>query len=392
MDNYLKKMGSRIRSEFNDLKRTLVSASKELDIDLIELENIISGNCNLDDTHKLIFKIGEKYSIDISDLFLLEDDCDNGVKLMKGYESKLSSRIYDRKDKDNNLKPYYDYRDTAMSKLCPFKPEWIRELRVVENSDPNNPDVVYNVGHLMHQMTFFIGPVNYYWKDENGKSYCKEFNTGDSNYITPYYPHSFTSRDKNKDAIIIAVTFGGDVRRSLKEMYWMGKNRIQKFIEMGKKKSKNIISIPTNEHANLKHLGISDSLNKEYHIINSSYKIKKLMDAHPLSICRGFNIEVLSGGVNDIFESSFHTYAYNYGDSSVYFYWENNGINYKKLFEPGDSIYIQPFIKYSYENKEKVNANIVSMEVVTSINESTQIELSCFLNNDRLTNETERWF
>ena len=87
-------------------------------------------------------------------------------------------------------------------------------------------------------------------------------NTGDSNYITPFYPHSFASRDKDKDTIIIAVTFGGEVRKNQKEIYWMGNDRIQKFIEMGKQKQKhNFVPISINQ-------------NKEYDIINSSYKIK----------------------------------------------------------------------------------------------------------------------
>jgi hypothetical protein len=161
VNNYLQKMGGRIQSEFNDLKRTLESASEELNIDLQKLENIISGNCNLGEIHELIFKMGEKYPIDISDLFLLKDDCDNGIKIMKRYESELSNRIFNRKNKNNILKPYYEYRDTAMSRLSPFKPEWIRELRVVEDSNPDNSDVIYNNGHFLHQITFFIGPVNF---------------------------------------------------------------------------------------------------------------------------------------------------------------------------------------------------------------------------------------
>eukprot|EP01050_Picozoa_sp_SAG11_P012331 SAG11_NODE_1364_length_5109_cov_2.966866_7_plen_80_part_00 len=58
---------------------------------------------------------------------------------------------------------YYAYRDSAMSRLGPFRPEWIEELRVVSDPDPENPDVGYNNGHLMMQTTFFIGPVNFYY-------------------------------------------------------------------------------------------------------------------------------------------------------------------------------------------------------------------------------------
>ena len=41
-----------------------------------------------------------------------------------------------------------------MSKLGPFKPEWIKELRNVNDSDPRNPEIAYNNGHFLHQLTF----------------------------------------------------------------------------------------------------------------------------------------------------------------------------------------------------------------------------------------------
>ena len=47
-------------------------------------------------------------------------------------------------------------------------------------------------------------------------------NTGDSNYITPNWPHSFTNRDPDQEAYILAITFGGDVRRAQKELYALG--------------------------------------------------------------------------------------------------------------------------------------------------------------------------
>ena len=43
-------------------------------------------------------------------------------------------------------------------------------------------------------------------------------NTGDSNYITPYWPHSFTSRDPKQKAYILAITFGGGSEKSSKRI------------------------------------------------------------------------------------------------------------------------------------------------------------------------------
>ena len=81
-----------------------------------------------------------------------------------------------------------------------FYPEWISQIRVVKDSDPQNPDVVYNHGHFLHQINLFVGPVNFYY-EINGRKYCEEMNTGDSSYISPYIRHSFTSRDEKKTCL-----------------------------------------------------------------------------------------------------------------------------------------------------------------------------------------------
>ena len=101
---------------------------------------------------------------------------------------------------------YYEYRDSATSRLSSFRPEWIKELRVVENNDPLNKDVAYNNGHFMHQLTFFVGPVNFYYQYK-GEYTCETMNTGDSNYIPPFIPHSFTTRNNDQEANIEALTF-----------------------------------------------------------------------------------------------------------------------------------------------------------------------------------------
>lgn len=82
-----------------------------------------------------------------------------------------------------------------MSRLGPFRPEWIKELRHVEDNDPHNPDVQFNNGHLMMQTTLFVGPVNFYYEGSDGTKRTAEMNTGDSNFISSFVPHSFASRD-----------------------------------------------------------------------------------------------------------------------------------------------------------------------------------------------------
>ena len=72
--------------------------------------------------------------------------------------------------------PYYLYKDTVMSKISPFRPEWIQQLKVVEDLNPENNKVKFNNGHFLHQFTYFIGPVNFYYMDgKQKKSSCDEY-------------------------------------------------------------------------------------------------------------------------------------------------------------------------------------------------------------------------
>ena len=120
----------------------------------------------------------------MSTLIIYKKDTKNGILFFKLADSLKSSRIFKRKNKNNQLKPYYEYRDTAKSNLSNFYQNGFHKKRYVANSKPNNPDVVFNKGHFLHQLNLFVGPVNYYY-EINGKKICKEMNTGDTSYISP---------------------------------------------------------------------------------------------------------------------------------------------------------------------------------------------------------------
>ena len=201
---YLKSLGARILGEANDLKRTPEAMAAELGISFDIVESVIAGQAGLEAARDVLNAMVESYPISLADVWFDADDTDHGVRLMTASESKASSRVFDRRDRRGNLTEYYEYRDTAMSRGAPFKPEWIAELRHVEDANPDNPDVAYNNGHFMHQTTFFIGPVNFYW-ESGGRRHCAELDTGDSNYVTPFVPHSFASRDPNQRGLIVAV-------------------------------------------------------------------------------------------------------------------------------------------------------------------------------------------
>ena len=174
------------------------------------------------------------------------DDTINGVRYRSASKSYASRRIFKRRNRFGELKPYYEYRDTAMSRLCLFKPEWISMLREVENDDPNNPDMVLNKGHNLHQNTLFVGPVNFYWEDINGIKHCSEMETRDSNYITPFIKHSFTKRVKSDFAYIVACTNGGEVARAQREAYALGPEILGKYILNFRKKNEASIQLIIN--------------------------------------------------------------------------------------------------------------------------------------------------
>ena len=382
----VKLIGSRLLAEANDLKRTIESISEEIDIDLSELKRVVNGEASYKEAVSLATCFSENYPINLGDLIIDLPDHINGVLIMRAQESKNSSRVFDRKDKNQELSEYYEYRDTATSNISPFKPEWIKELRFVENSDAENPDVAYNNGHFLHQMTAFIGPVNFYW-EVNGKKYCQEMNTGDSNYITPFWKHSFTTRSNDHEAIIIAVTFAGNAARARKEIYHLNKNSLSKYfldnrnsnlaksslllqilndrcinkekfnelcdhndLNLGYRDIENGIELnDMNLNKISKFLNISPSIfslpqhtpenevvikkknNKEAYILNSDelnpdYKVFTLAHNERMPQMFGFEFEVIGDerNLNTELNSSLHSYIYNFGNSPILFSWKLN--------------------------------------------------------------------
>ena len=109
--------------------------------------------------------------------------------------------------------------------------------------------MAFNNGHFMHQLTFFVGYVNFYYKYKD-KYYCEEMNTGDSNYIPPFIPHSFTSRNVNEESFIVAVTFGGNLKNVLPRVSAL-ENKMVDFINNLIKGRSNILKVK-NEISHLK--------------------------------------------------------------------------------------------------------------------------------------------
>ena len=122
-----RKSGQNFLGILNDIKRRPEDAARELEVSLDEINSILSGKKEL--SVDIVDKATKIWPVNARDFYVIHDDCPQGIKIMRCEESKQSSRIMERAGS-----PYYEYRDTAMSKTAPFRPEWILELCSVDDN------------------------------------------------------------------------------------------------------------------------------------------------------------------------------------------------------------------------------------------------------------------
>jgi methylphosphonate synthase len=192
-----------LRSTANDLKRPDEVADTDLRLPPGTFIRLVDGQEPI--TWELLAAAATVWPVNVRDLLPMHDDTDRDVRIFRTGQSTASQRTIARGGTD-----YYTYRDTAMSRLASYRPEWIGMLCAVDDNNPDNPAVQWNSGHLLYQFTYMVGKVNYYYR-WNGQSYCLPMNTGDSVFGLPFAPHSFTRRDADERAHILALTYGGDL-------------------------------------------------------------------------------------------------------------------------------------------------------------------------------------
>lgn len=208
---YFRRMGATFRWLINDLKRSQLAGAQDLGVEPQLIEEVVSGRRPI--PGDLLRKAVQIWPVNERDFLPIHDDLPNGVHVMRCAESRRSSRVLSRQGS-----PYYEYRDTAMTRLALLRPEWIKLLRTVDDTDPQNHAIAWNHGHFLYQLTFFVGDCNYYyeWK---GQKYCVMVTTGDSVFGLPFVKHTFASRNPQALGHILALTFGnrlgGDVRQEL---------------------------------------------------------------------------------------------------------------------------------------------------------------------------------
>jgi transcriptional regulator with XRE-family HTH domain len=440
---YRLKSGKNFLGILNDIKRRPEDAANELDVDLSDIESIIQGKTLI--SQELVERATKIWPVNSRDFFVIRDDCNSGIKIMRSEESQKSSRIMDRAGK-----PYYEYRDTAMSTVAPFRPEWILELCYVEDNESTNPNVQWNNGHFMHQFTYFIGDVNFYYRDSKGDKKIAVMSSGDSMYITPFTPHTFTTRKGAKESgLILALTYGGkltgDVQQELSGMsVELGSNFALDFTnketasasllkfhreianlsfdELSKRSSISKDDLKSFENGskissfselekiaqsltiNVRDLLSNDKIENKvivkhheegktwfYPEDTKTYEFCELASTTALPFSKAFEILVLNSENPEFdLKSGSHQYVYNVGATSISINWEFEGEKLKEIINPGDSLYMKPFVNHNFRG----NGKLLILRIGGKISGDSQRELSIVgkKNAQRAISETVQWF
>ena len=437
-----KRIGSNFLGILNDIKRRPSDAAKELGISNEEIQNIINGKIKL--PSEIISKAVKIWPVNSRDFYIMHDDCPNGLKIMRCEDSVKSSRIMHRAGK-----PYYEYRDTAMSSVGPFRPEWIEQLCLVDDNESNNKQVQWNNGHFMHQFTYFIGEVNFYYIDENGEKKVAIMNTGDSNYITPFTPHSFATRSgAKKNGLILALTYGNNLSGdSQHELSSIGKKLGKEFaLDFSSKDnaSSSLIKFHRNNSSLTQH-ELSDRANipieklkdfengkiptySEYAILaeclgvnvrdllsydeisnkvivqlhkntkkwfypenSKNYELVELANSSSLPYSKALEINILNQNDSTLdLKVGLHQYGYNIGETDVSISYESDEGLKTDMIKPGDSFYLKPFVEHNFRGKAKLLILRISGKIIGE----SQRELSLIgqKNITRVINESLQWF
>ena len=436
------KSGKNFLGILNDIKRRPEDAARELKVSLDEINSILSGKKEL--SADIIEKATKIWPVNARDFYIIHDDCPQGIKIMRSEESKQSSRIMERASH-----PYYEYRDTAMSKTAPFRPEWIMELCSVDDNDPRNKLVQWNNGHFLHQFTYFIGEVNFYYIDSDGGKKVAVMNTGDSMYITPFVSHSFASRNGAKQpGLILALTYGskitGDIQQELSTLLNLGQEFALDFSTVEKSTSallkyfREISSlslaeiskradIPTNKivefesgkttpsNIDLQNLSKALSVNlrdllpndktenkvivkhhdegKKWFYPNQTraYEFVELANTTTLPYSKSFEIKINNVDNNELdLRAGLHQYVYNIGNNTITINWVLDGQIFSEKIHPNDSLCIKPFVEHNFRGEGKLLVLRIGGKIVGD----SQRELS-FVgkeNTKRAISETMQWF
>lgn len=438
------KSGQNFLGILNDIKRRPEDAAKELGRSVDEINAIIKGQKPL--SQELVNHAVKIWPVNARDFYIIHDDCPNGIKIMRSEQSVKSSRIMNRAGK-----PYYEYRDTAMSSVSLFRPEWIEELCIVEDNEPENSNAQWNDGHFMHQFTYFIGDVNYYYKDENEQKQVFVTKTGDSVYGTPFRPHTFTTRKgADKNGLILALTYGNkisaDTQQELSALGYelaiqyhldfstrekafssllkfnidassLTIEELSKRTEIEKNTIKQylggtaavpdltiLLKLARGLSVSVRELIPPDEIEPKvipkkheqghrwfYPSDSKAYELVELVQSQNLPFSKALEVTIHedSNDITDL-KVGLHQYVYNIGETVINLNWKSGDKKFQEQIKPHDSAYIKPFVEHSFRGRGK----IMVLRIGGRMSGDAQREFSSLSKEDvnRAINETQMWF
>jgi transcriptional regulator with XRE-family HTH domain len=433
MTNYLQRTGATFRNLMNDLKRDEETAAKELGVAVSLIQEILAGVRA--PPVELIAKASRVWPVNERDFFPLHSDAPVGVVVTREEESAATARILQRGGKS-----YYEYRDTAMSRIAMMRPEWIRILHHVSDCDECNSSVEWNNGHFLYQFTYFIGEVNYYYEFQ-GRKYCIATTSGDSIFGLPYSRHTFATRSPAAPGLILALTFGGRlIGDPQHELGVLGTERAKKFVissrAQGEAQAALLALHAQNGSYSVTYLaeksGLSssqirrfltgeDSVNNEALYVlahamrisprelmpltsdtmdgivlvrgdqpskrlvpddnNPAYSLKDLAGSSVTPCTKALELSALRSTDEEPFflETGLHEYGYHLGSNCLRIDWINDDSPHNAVLGPGDSFYIQPFVPHSFrltDGAKGSGARLLLLRVGGKISGDTLLEAS----------------
>jgi plasmid maintenance system antidote protein VapI len=401
-DGYLQRAGATFRAIINDLKRNEEAAAQDLGVEVALIHAIVAGERAI--PTDLVERACRTWPVNQRDFFPIHDDVPDGLLVMRAEQSAASSRVFQRGGHD-----YYEYRDTAMSRVAMIRPEWIKMLHAVDDDDARNPTVRWNNGHFLYQFTYFIGAVNYYYEWQ-GRRFCAPMVTGDSVFGLPFARHSFACRDPRSGGLILALTYGGRLLGDAQhELGVLGCEAAARFAlpvasapaaqaallrlhagngghtatslaaAAGLPRERVAALLAGDEAADFATLArLAEALRVAPRELlpllpdtddgvvivkaaaaaswavpdegRPAYRFKQLAGSTVTPFARSLDVEVLAAAGDGYhpLESSLHQYGYNHGGAPVELLWELGGQRRQTTLRPGDSFYVKPFVAHGF--------------------------------------------
>lgn len=434
---FRRRAGTVFRGVINDLKRDIPSAAAELAVEPAVIEAVIAGELRppegLLDRAVAIWPVSER------DFYPLRDDAPDGVVLMRAGQSEASRRVLSRGGRD-----YYEYRDTAMSRVAMFRPEWIKMLHSVSGDDPDEPSVQWNNGHFLYQFTYFIGSVNYYYAWE-GRRHCAAMSTGDSVSGLPYAPHSFACRD-GEPGMILALTYGGRLlgdaqqelgalgedlaadfafdlddcaallRTAMENASYTtahlanqsglpderltvllagkdqaGPDELERLADALRVNVRDLLPIFPDERDGVVIVRSAEAPQWDY---QGHYRIKALAGTRVCPSTRALEFEVLGQDPADgNLRAGLHQYAYVLGPGPVTLHWEHLGTRHRADLAPGDSFYMKPHLTHALTVAGEA-ARVLVLRIAGKVSGDSRLEAAALgpAALRRIVTDAEQWY